>query len=256
MNPIGISINIRNVEWIPAYAKAGFEVMEISLPRQPLDALKEFGDHALALAKENGLRLWSVHLPFGGNLDISSLDEIERLKVIFYQSQVIEMAREWGAQTLVIHGSAEPYEDHERSARIEASSKSLAQLQKAAGSMMLALENLPRTCIARVSGEAVPMSMNCAGLCFDVNHLLMQSHEDFLKEAAGRVVTTHLSDYDGIDERHWIPGAGVVPWKLVYDRLTEAGYAGPWLFELGSPKEGQEYDPAAVLAAWKKAAGV
>jgi len=77
-----------------------------------------------------------------------------------------------------------------------------------------------------------------------------------MKAAAPFIITTHLSDYDGEDEKHWMPGAGVVPWKQVYDTLTAAGYEGPWLFELGRNPDGTNFDPVAVLDSWAKESGL
>lgn len=256
MNQLGISINRTNIDMIPEYAAAGFDVMEISLPNEPIDQLREFGEKALTLARESGIVLWSVHLPFSRQMDISNPDEEKRLAAIELLKPSIALAKEWGAQVIVIHGSSEPNEDSSRGARIIACAQSLKAIQQEAGEIKAALENLPRTCIARNSGEAVPLSKNCAGICFDVNHLLMQSHESFLEQAAPEIITTHLSDYDGLDERHWMPGAGVVPWKLIYDTLTAAGYTGPWLFELGRNPDGTNFDPIAVLDSWAKESGL
>lgn len=256
MNKLGISINRTNVEMIPAYAAAGFEVMEISLPNESADILREFGNRALALAKEAGIALWSVHIPFGRELDLSNPDEEKRLLALELLKPSIALAREWGAEVIVVHGSSEPNEDASRKARIIACAQSLKAVQQEAGSIRVALENLPRTCIARDAAETVPLSEYCAGICFDVNHLLSESHEEFMKTAAARTITTHLSDYDAVDERHWMPGAGVVPWKLVYDTLTAAGYKGPWLFELGRNPDGTNFDPVAVLDSWAKESGL
>lgn len=89
-------------------------------------------------------------------------------------------------------------------------------------------------------------------ICFDVNHLLGESHETFLNALASQVVTTHLSDYDGVDERHWLPGEGIVPWKRILDGLMEAGYRGPFLFELRTGEDGP-YDARTVLDCFKRA---
>ena len=43
-----------------------------------------------------------------------------------------------------------------------------------------------------------------------MNHLLGESHTDFMKALKHNIITTHLSDYDGVDERHWLPGEGIV----------------------------------------------
>lgn len=48
----------------------------------------------------------------------------------------------------------------------------------------------------------------------DTNHLLKDLTEEFIKNLGLKVVTLHVSDYDRIDERHWIPGKGVNDWNL------------------------------------------
>lgn len=252
-NPLGISVNPKNYRLLPQYAAAGISVVEVSMPNLPLDELRAFGMDALSLLKKAGMTLWSVHLPFARELDISEPDEARRLSAIQALGAVIELAREMGAQTLVVHGSSEPNEDASRPARLEACGKSLKTLQALAGDMALAVENLPRSCIGRVGSEIADLAENCAGVCFDVNHLLIQTHAEFLDKTEKRIITTHLSDYDGVNERHWLPGTGIVPWKLVYDRLTAAGYAGPFLFELGLDADGQPHAPEKVVAAWQNA---
>ena len=256
MNKLGISISQTNVEMIPAYAAAGFEVIEICLANQGPQENRAFGERALALAKESGMELWSVHIPFGRSLEISSVDDARRLNVLDMLIPSVELAKEWGAHVLVVHASSEPNEPSSRPARLLACAESLKVLREAAAPVRVALENLPRTCIGRESCEVVPLAKYCSGVCFDVNHLLIESHEDFMKAAAPLIITTHLSDYDGEDEKHWMPGAGIVPWKQVYDTLTAAGYEGPWLFELGRNPDGTNFDPVAVLDSWAKESGL
>lgn len=254
-NPLGISVNPNNWQLLPRYAAAGMEVVEISLPLAPIDELRLFACEAYALLRQSGLALWSVHLPFGRRLDISNPDEAARAQALEELGLSIDLARGLGAKTLVVHGSSEPNAEESRPARMEACARSLKALQDKAGGMRLAVENLPRTCIGRAGWEAAKLSECCAGVCFDVNHLLMEDHSAFLDAVEGKVITTHLSDYDGVDERHWLPGMGVVPWKLVHDRLLAAGYQGPFLFELGLNAEKKPYDPAEVVAAWRGLVG-
>ena len=77
------------------------------------------------------------------------------------------------------------------------------------------------------------------GLCFDTNHLLYQSHEDYLKAVAkGKIKTVHLSDYDFADERHLIPGKGLIDNKALWAGIKENGYDGIMMFECyGEPAQ-------------------
>ena len=252
-NPMGISVGMNTWPLLPDYARAGFEVVEISLPFRPFEERRDFALKAFDALKAAGMTLWSVHLPFARELDISELDEAKRTAIIKELTRDIELARSLGAKTLVVHGSSEPNPDEERPARMVACAKSLDELQAIAGDMALAVEDLPRTCIGRTGEEMAVLGKHCAGVCFDVNHLLRESHETFMRHAAKLVITTHLSDYDGVDERHWLPGMGVVPWKQVYDGLMAVGYTGPFLFEIGyDPATKQPYAPDSIIPAWKK----
>ncbi|MCE5218704.1 sugar phosphate isomerase/epimerase, partial [bacterium] len=45
------------------------------------------------------------------------------------------------------------------------------------------------------------------------------------------LATLHISDHDGIDERHWIPGRGIVNWQDFAAGLDDIGYTGCLMHE-------------------------
>ena len=42
----------------------------------------------------------------------------------------------------------------------------------------------------------------------------------------------HVSDYDFVDERHLLPGEGLNDWPVIVSLLEDAGYDGPFLYEV------------------------
>ena len=90
---------------------------------------------------------------------------------------------------------------------------------------------------------------------FDVNHLLWESHADFIANAGSRIITTHISDYDFVDERHFVPGDGKIDWKDFYARMEAAGYQGPYLFELGESISGRVMPVAELVSRFKTVIG-
>jgi sugar phosphate isomerase/epimerase len=49
--------------------------------------------------------------------------------------------------------------------------------------------------------------------------------------AVRRDIEQDESVHDGVDERHWLPGKGIIDFKLIILGLQAKGYKGPWMFE-------------------------
>jgi len=179
------------------------------------------------------------------------------VKVCASLRRVIDLTAAWNPKVYVLHGCLEPVAPEERALRIARSICSLRELNEYARSQgtTVALEDLPRSCLGNTSVETKAMAQAAGNVpvCFDVNHLLGEDHAAFLGRLGRDIVTTHLSDYDGIDERHWLPGKGIVPWRYVVDTLLDTGYRGPFLFELCMDENGEPYGAEAVLRAFETA---
>lgn len=185
-----------------------------------------------------GLEVWSVHLPFSGTLDISVLDDKARAENVAIQTQMIRLAGEFKPKKLVLHPSSEPITENDRAARIKCAKESIRLLLPIAKEIgaQLCIENLPRTCLGRNSEEMKLLIEEFpeVGVCFDTNHLLIEDHNMFFKNVGDRIVTLHVSDYDKIDERHWVPGRGVIDWPQFMTNLMHYGYDGVFMTEVTS----------------------
>lgn len=190
-------------------------------------------------------RIASIHAQFGQRYDFSSLDERVHRKAIAEASKSIDLAIEFGASIVVFHLSAEPIEAAERPARIAQAQKGLAAIEQYGRnvSKKLAFELLPRTCLGNTVEEMLEMLCDCdaqtVGVCLDVNHG-MERYQQIaadIRMLGDRLTTLHLSDYDGVDEKHWMPGKGVIDWNSVVNALREINYAGPFNYE--STPEGE-----------------
>lgn len=225
-----------NEELFRDYQNAGITHMEIS-GKDEMSTL----DYQMIgrLAQKYNICLWSCHLPFwaGGPKDIASLDDNERMKVLNYHVELMKKTAAVGIRIFVLHPSWEPIPDEARSQHMEKAKESIMyladQAQKLGG--ILAVENLPRSCLGNCSDEIlelVSVHPN-AYVCFDTNHLLNETPEEFAKKVGKKIVTTHVSDYDFVDERHWLPGEGKIDWRNLHAIMHDIDSDGMWLYELG-----------------------
>lgn len=99
---------------------------------------------------------------------------------------------------------------------------------------VVAVEDLPRGCLGNSSADFDWLVANVPDfkICYDTNHLLGEESHAFAARFAPYIVSIHVSDYDGVDERHWMPGRGIVEWPKVIDVLIRSGYDGPFMYEV------------------------
>lgn len=239
-----------------SYGEAGIKALELSFSREYYyDGLNLPLRHSelKAWAAEYDVGLWSIHLPFSGEYDISNPDEKMRDFTIQTNLELMEAASKAGISVAVVHPSSEPIADSDRASRMELSIAGLDILVKRAAElgMRVAVENLPRTCLLRRACEAETVLKALPGLnlVFDTNHLLLENNIDFINAVGDRIITLHVSDYDFIDERHVLPFEGKNDWKGIITALAGKGYKGPWLYEV--PSRGK-LQPSDLIENYKK----
>ena len=194
-------------------------------------------DNAKALAEKYGVKLWSLHLPFGGPYNPADLDPANRKFTLEQDQKIIARAVEAGITRFVVHPSCEPNEPETREEKIRYSMEILSALADFAAERgaVMAVENLPRTCLGNRAEELKRIiSVNDKlRVCFDFNHSLGEDNSAYIKLLGDKIITTHVSDYDLIDERHWLPGEGKVDWVEMITLMEQADYQGVWMYELG-----------------------
>ena len=225
---------------------AGLDYIEVTMNNVIGKDTAGVWDRATAIKADidsAGLKVWSVHMPYSRTLDISMTDDVKRAENVQYMKDMMRVAGIFQPQYLVLHPSAEPIAPDEREQRLANSHASIGELAPVAKEIgaVLCIENLPRTCLGQNGEEMMRLieGYDEVGLCFDTNHLLYQSHADYLKAVEkGKIKTVHLSDYDFADERHLIPGEGLIDNQVLWAGIRENGYDGIMMFECyGEPAQ-------------------
>jgi sugar phosphate isomerase/epimerase len=192
-----------------------------------------------AYAKKYGVELWSYHLPFHPftELDPSSLDGEIRKHTLEYFTELIKKGSDIGIDKFIVHPSGERIYDEERADRMKYSMESMDKLAEIAykHGARIAIEDLPRTCLGNTADEVLQLiSVNDKlRVCFDTNHLLKDDQIQFMDKLADKIITVHISDYDYVNERHWLPGEGKIDWNAFIEKFNTIGYKGVWMYEIG-----------------------
>lgn len=190
-----------------------------------------------------GVKVWSIHLPFSRTLDISVVDKEARKRNVDIIARMIKASAIFNPSKLVLHASSEPIDDSMREQRIKNAIESIEVLRKYADEIgaQLCVENLPRTCLGNTPEELLRIIEDYpdVGICFDTNHYLTGSPIYFAETAGHRIGTLHISDYEGVNESHWVPGDGTIPWSELVEIIRKKGYKGIYMYEALKSKDGK-----------------
>ncbi len=230
--------------------EAGIDCIELSFSFDAYMKLMKFPENAEKYAehaKEAGISIYSIHLPFSQKYDISDTIEEHRNLIISSNEALIKAAGRIGIKVAVLHPSSEPIWQCEREERMRLSREAIIRLKRVSdeAGVILAVENLPRTCLCNTSSEMIELLKGTGvNVIFDTNHSLIETNEEFIKnltKAGLKIVSLHISDYDFTDEKHRLPGDGINDWKAIFSALEKNGYTGPLMYEVSKvPKERTE----------------
>ena len=179
--------------------------------------VREAGDRYRAA----GISLYSCHAPFGGDDDLSLLDEEKRRHAVARHELALRRAALAGVSCLVIHPSGRVEGDSEQGHRLDQLCRSLETLVTAAqdAGVKLALENMlplhvgsESDVVRRVIDDFDSPSL---GVCFDSGHAHL--NEEGVGAAFAtlreRIITFHLQDNGGNRDVHLQPPYGTTDWE-------------------------------------------
>lgn len=253
---VGGTITPENLAQMKA---AGIEYLEVTMNpfirKQPENEVYIKAYKALKDVRDAGMKVWSVHLPYSSAWDVSVIDSAKRAKAVEFFEEMIRLAGIFEPERLVLHPGADNIKtDEERAERLKCARNSIGRLALSAERIgaVLCVEDLPRRCPGRTADEVDYLTKDIPNVkvCFDTNHLLLGSHDEFFEKLGDRIGTLHISDYDRVDEKHWLPfdERGTVDWASFVANLRKCGYKGVWMFEC----RGEGVDAEGVVAAFRR----
>lgn len=181
----------------------------------------------------------SMHAPFGHAFDVSSLTEDVRRAGVAACRTAAGLLYRLGGDVLTVHGGTATDDPFQIPLRTERTIRSLIELSDFCEPLgiRVALEiivgHVPGNTGLAVREILDRVRRPNVGACIDVNHVLPPSAlVATVRELAGRIFTLHISDDDGIEEKHWLPLRGAIDWHALIKALEEVGYTGPFPYEV------------------------
>ncbi|MBI4294860.1 MAG: sugar phosphate isomerase/epimerase [Chloroflexi bacterium] len=226
--------------------QAGFNRIEIASFKA------HFNYHDLEQAKvikmeldRLGLCTGSLHAPYSERIDLTLLQEEERLEAVSEVKAAVDALATLGGKTLVLHaGTATESPLPQTEQRLWQSARSLKQIYSYCQErhVILALEDmLPHL----VGGRAAEMwwllsqlPQEGVGICLDTGHsFLSGSLTDRLRLFGPRLLMLHAHDNLGKFDDHLPPGEGHIDWPGLLDRLFDTGFSGDIVLEIGEASD-------------------
>ena len=238
-----LGVSISNVthhlseEWVEAIAHSRIETMELFARRFIPEVYPNNRPLLRKLLQTGKVTVSSIHADYGAEIDLSRLDEqTHRNALAAFRRSSIELAVEFNAPLIVTHMGFGPVPPEERPARLQQARRSLTELAdpcRKAG-VKLVVEVINGDALGNSIDEVLKLKEGlderAFGLCLDVNHVMARYRElpEMIRALGRQLTTIHLSDYDGVTEKHWFPGKGVIDWKAVMQALRDIDYSGPF----------------------------
>lgn len=254
--PIGYALNIHSISSEKmTYAKSlGIDYIELSNIGSLLDknmSLKNDEEFWLAkvdsirtILQEANVKVWSIHMPFSKDLDLSSLDDTHRQKVVAAQLQLVKVLQKLKPNIILFHPSYY-LELNRRNERIDQLIKSVQELNAniAGQDMQMVVENMlgPELTIGNKERPLLRTVEECelvfdrlpanVGIAVDMCHI--DDPERLIEKFGRRVKTLHVSDGNGKAETHYLPcsGQGENNWNSIFSALKAVNYKGVFMYE-------------------------
>jgi sugar phosphate isomerase/epimerase len=229
---------------------AGFSVTGFWLgPEEELVAQGKV-DLLPELVRSTGLFLEYVHAPDIGCNDLWSESPNKRGAWIRTYSSYIDLCKRHSIPFLVMHVSQSKGEQPGNPS--QAGLVALKKLVKVAADsdVKIAVENTIQPVLLDLIFSHIKSSH--LGLCYDTSHDSLYSPQpgELLKRWGHRLMVTHLADNDGILDRHWLPGLGILNWKEIASRWPMKTFKGSLNLEVFSKDQEKESAPGFMASAY------
>ncbi|TAK29999.1 MAG: sugar phosphate isomerase/epimerase [Chloroflexota bacterium] len=246
---------------LPAIRHIGFQYVEICSNQAHLDYHDRVALEQLRGTLDGlGLRVFSLHAPFGTHIDIASPDEKARASALEQTEAAIQALYVLNGEVLVVHPAGDnPPAERDRTMLLAQSLDSLhsIQAQCAQLGLKLAIETMLPHLVGGRTAELLWLAEHLpsagVGFCLDTGHTYLgRSLAESLTQLSSRLLLLHVHDNSGQHDDHLPPGHGQIDWASCVRTLARHSFSGALILETtasGSPEEHlrQAWDSTATV---------
>ena len=232
-----VPFGLLDEEYVKGLKEAGilnieFGICAVKIDDDPAQTKAVF-EEKVALLKRFGIGIPSVHLPFGPTWELCVPDDVIRERAMKRYLELIDLCKLIAPKRFILHPGYPRVPQEERQERIENFRRNVKVLAAAAAPAKIAVENMPQDCLGNTARELLSLveGMDELCLCCDMNHYYQETTYDAIRLLGKRIETIHVNDFDGVKEKHWLPGDGILDWNRILGELEKLDYHGPFLYE-------------------------
>ncbi|MCE5197616.1 MAG: sugar phosphate isomerase/epimerase family protein [Armatimonadota bacterium] len=231
------------IDAIPLLADQGVTAVEIGVNFSSYFNFRDARElqALISVLSSSGVRIHSVHSPFGPGYDISSPDDNVHDRGVDALIDSIELANVTDATKVIVHASdILPGCRHRQFDRARGVLREMAAVARESG-VTLALENLPPTYLGNCPEEIFALldgiDRESIAVCFDSGHANLSGHfEEYAQALLPYAVTTHIHDNNGTDDQHRFPGEGIINWPRFASIYRSTGCDAGMMLECTPPQ--------------------
>jgi sugar phosphate isomerase/epimerase len=229
---------------------AGFTVIEISTAPHHLDLTHDVTLKALAgRIRDLGLRVHSLHAPFGHDINITNPDPGQRQAAFSRLTRAADALAILRGSLYVIHPGGEDQRwvwehDLRMGLAVEGLTR-MAEVCRERGVTLVVETPLPHLLGGQLDDFGWilgQLPQDGVGVCIDTSHCSLGGVLfEALGRFASRLVHVQASDNRGVSDDHLPPGFGTIDWARFRGGLEAAAYAGVFMLEVSADGDVAEH---------------
>jgi len=210
----------------------------------------QISKNLLAKVADLGLTIENIHVKYKDMNCLWSDDDHVRREYLSQHLEYIEFCAKHHLPMMVMHISQKNEIKNPNPHGIELIKK-ITEEAEALG-VVIAIENTRRVNLVEALLDAI--DNNNLGLCYDTSHGRLYEPSEFhlLNKYPHRLKCLHISDNDGLEDKHWNPYEGVIDWNRFIKCFPSQGQCKILALET-SPKNPNESEADFLRTAYESA---